>query len=134
MPVNTKLNILQRTQCNTRSRVCLGYNTKLFNTQNQEMRSILKGNDNLQMPTSRQFRCWEYQIRVFFFINLFIYYLFIYFWLCWVFIAARGFSLVAVSRGYSLLWCAGFLLPWFLLLWSTGSRCTGFSSCSTQAQ
>ena len=27
--------------------------------------------------------------------------LLIYFWLCWVFIAARGLSLVAVSRGYS---------------------------------
>ena len=26
----------------------------------------------------------------------------IYFWLCWVFIAARGLSLVAASRGYSL--------------------------------
>ena len=32
---------------------------------------------------------------------------FIYFWLCWVFIAA-GFSLVVASRGCSLLWCAGF--------------------------
>ena len=27
---------------------------------------------------------------------------FIYFWLCWVFIAVRGLSLVAVSGGYSL--------------------------------
>ena len=26
----------------------------------------------------------------------------IYFWLCWVSVAARGFSLVVVSRGYSL--------------------------------
>ena len=25
-----------------------------------------------------------------------------YFWLCWVFIAAHGFSLVAMSGGYSL--------------------------------
>ena len=29
------------------------------------------------------------------------------FWLCWVFIAARGNSLVAASRGYSSLRCAG---------------------------
>ena len=29
-------------------------------------------------------------------------YLFIYFWLCWVFAAAHGVSLVAASRGYSL--------------------------------
>ena len=28
-------------------------------------------------------------------------YLFIYFWLLWVFIAARGLLLVAASRGYS---------------------------------
>ena len=33
-----------------------------------------------------------------------------------------GCSLVAESRGYSLSWWAGFLLPWLLLLWSTGSR------------
>ena len=41
---------------------------------------------------------------------------FIYFWLHWVFIAACGLSLVAVRRGYSLLWCMGFLLQWFILL------------------
>ena len=59
-------------------------------------------------------------------------YLFIYFWLCWVFVAARRLSLVAVSRGYSSLWCTGFSLRW-LLLRSTGSRHVGFSSCSTRA-
>ena len=45
-----------------------------------------------------------------------------------------GFSLVAESRGYYSLRCAGFSLRWFLLLWSTGSRHAGFSSCGTQAQ
>ena len=58
-------------------------------------------------------------------------YLFIYFWLHWVFIAAYGLSLVAEIRGYSLLRCSGFSLRWLLLLWSTGSRCVGFSSCLT---
>ena len=29
-------------------------------------------------------------------------YYFIYFWLLWVFIAVRGLSLIAMSRGYSL--------------------------------
>ena len=38
---------------------------------------------------------------LFFFFNKFIY-LFIYFWLCWVFVAARRLSLVAASGGYSL--------------------------------
>ena len=61
-------------------------------------------------------------------------YLFIYFWLCWVFVVARGLSLVAVCRGYSLLQCACFSLRWLLLLRSVGSRCAGFSSCGTRAQ
>ena len=67
-----------------------------------------------------------------FFFNLFI--LFIYFWICWVFVAERVLSLAEASGGYSSLWCAGFSLQWLLLLRSTGSRCVGFSSCSTQAQ
>ena len=66
----------------------------------------------------------------------FLIYLFIHlfnFWLHWVFAAARGLSLVAVSGGHSLLWGAGFSLRWLLLLRSTGSRCAGFSSCGTRA-
>ena len=73
------------------------------------------------------------------FVNLFI--LFIYFCLCWVFIAVRQLSLVVVSGGYSSLWCLGFSLQcpgfslqWLLLLQSTGSRRAGFSSCGTQGQ
>ena len=58
---------------------------------------------------------------------------FIYFWLRWVFVAARGLSLVAASGGYSALRCVGFSLRWLLLLWSTGSRRMGFSSCGTRA-
>ena len=38
----------------------------------------------------------------------------IYFWLCWVFVAAHGLSLVVVSGGYSSLRCAGFSLRWLL--------------------
>ena len=54
--------------------------------------------------------------------------LFIYFWLLyifWVFVAARGLSLVVANGGYSSLQCAGFSLPWLLLLRSTGSRRMG---------
>ena len=36
--------------------------------------------------------------------------------------------------GVTLRCSVGFSLRWLLLLWSTGSRCTGFSSCSTRAQ
>ena len=49
-------------------------------------------------------------------------------------VAVHGLSLVAVSGGYSSLQCAGFSLQWLLLLQSTGSRHTGFSSCGTWAQ
>ena len=66
-------------------------------------------------------------------INLFII-LFIYLWLCWVFIAVRGLSLVVASGGYSSLRCVGFSLRWLPQLQSMGSRCTGFSSCGTWAQ
>ena len=37
-------------------------------------------------------------------------YLFIYFSLCWVFVAACGLSLVAVIEGYSLVVVHGFLI------------------------
>ena len=58
------------------------------------------------------------------FLNLFIY-LFIYFWLCWVFVSMRGLSLVAASRGHSSSQCAGLSPSRPLPLRSTGSRRTG---------
>ena len=51
--------------------------------------------------------------------------LFIYFWLCWVFVAACGLSLVAASGGHSSSRCAGLSLSRPLLLRSTGSRRAG---------
>ena len=56
------------------------------------------------------------------FIYLFIlkYILFIYFWLCWVFAAAPGLSLV-VASGATL--CCG----------TQASRCGGFSCCGARA-
>ena len=77
-------------------------------------------------------RMWGLELSSYFFFSSYIY-LFIY-WLRWVFVVARGLSLVAPSRGYSWLWCTGFSLWWFLLLWSTGSRRVGFSSCGTRTQ
>ena len=50
-----------------------------------------------------------------FFINLFV-----YFWLCWVFVAAHGPSLVAETGDHSSLWC-------------TASHCCGFSCCRAVA-
>ena len=45
----------------------------------------------------------------------------------------RGFSLVVLSRGYSLVVVNGLLVEAASLVWSTGSRFTGFSSCSSWA-
>ena len=52
-------------------------------------------------------------------------YLFIYLWLCWVFVSVWGLSLVVASGGHSSSRCVGLSLSWPLLLWSTGSRRTG---------
>ena len=52
-------------------------------------------------------------------------YLFIYLWLCWVFVSVRGLSLAAASGGHSSSRCAGLSLSQPLLLRSTGSRRAG---------
>ena len=62
----------------------------------------------------------HWQADSFFKINLFI-----YFWLCWVFVSVWGLSLVAVSGGHSSSRCAGLSLLRPLLLRSTGSRRAG---------
>ena len=57
-----------------------------------------------------------------FFFNLI---LFIYLWLCWVFVSVQGLSLVAASGGHSSSQCGGLSLSRPLLLRSTGSRRAG---------
>ena len=51
--------------------------------------------------------------------------LFIYLWLCWVFVSVRGLSLVAASGGHSSSRCGDLSLSRPLLLRSTGSRRAG---------
>ena len=67
---------------------------------------------------------WFMQVRIqkwnFFFFNLFI-----YFWLCWVFVSMRGLFLVVASGGHSSSRCAGLSLSRPLLLRGTGSRRAG---------
>ena len=75
--------------------------------------------------------CLPQQSCVFFF-NKFIY--FFIFGCVGSLLLRAVFSLVVVSGGYSSLQFAGFSLRWLLLLWSTGSRRAGFSSCGTRAQ
>ena len=52
-------------------------------------------------------------------------YLFIYFWLCWVFVSVRGLSLVVTGGGHSSSRCTGLSLSRPLFLRSTGSRRAG---------
>ena len=56
---------------------------------------------------------------------LFKFYLFIYLWLCWVFVSVWGLSLVVANGGHSASRCAGLSLSRPLLLWSTSSRRAG---------
>ena len=72
-----------------------------------------------------------FQQSIFFKLINFI--LFIYFWLCWVFVAEGRLLLVAANGGYSSLRCTGFSLRWLLLLQSMGPRRAGFSSCGSRA-
>ena len=58
-------------------------------------------------------------------ISFFFLSLFIYFWLCWVFVSVRGLSLVVASGGHSSSRCAGLSPSRPLLLRSTGSRRAG---------
>ena len=62
------------------------------------------------------------KLHIFFFLNI---YLFIYLWLCWVFVSVRGLSLVAASGGHSSSRCTGLSLSRPLLLQSTDSRRAG---------
>ena len=52
-------------------------------------------------------------------------YLFIYLWLCWVFVSVRGLPLIVASGGHSSSWCAGLSLSRPLLLRGTDSRRAG---------
>ena len=54
-----------------------------------------------------------------------LFFIFLFFWLCWVFVSVRGLSLVAASGGHSSSQCAGLSLSRPLLLRSTGSRRAG---------
>ena len=69
----------------------------------------------------RTINIWE---RIIFLCFFFFFFFSLYFLLLWVFVAMRGFSLVAAIRGCSLC-CTGFPLRCLLSLQSTGSRCGG---------
>ena len=66
----------------------------------------------------------EMSLHVFFPFSFLKIYCIFHFWLCCVFVAMPGLSLAVVC---------GFSLRWLLLVQSTGSRCSGFSSCRLQS-
>ena len=76
----------------------------------------------------RYSKSFRYFKRIFFFPFSFFFKLinlFIYFWLCWVFVSVRGLSLVVASGGHSSSRCVDLSLSRPLLLQSTGSRHAG---------
>ena len=120
-------------QKQTAPRKCVIYETSVFFSSSEKAANPASlpqpgGNRRPRQIPEPHGACYL-TFRVFFF---FLIYLFI--WLCWVFVAACRLSLVAASGGYSSLWCMGFSLQWLLLLQNTGSRRVGFSSCGTWAQ
>ena len=66
-------------------------------------------------------------------IIIFKFYLF-YFWLRWVFVAARGLFSGCGEQGLLFVAVRGLLIVVASLVGSTGSRRTGFSSCGMWAQ
>ena len=79
--------------------------------------------------------CQSVTVPQYFFLSFFLFNKFIY-----LFLAALGLRCCVQAfsscgeRGYSSSWCVGFSVQWLLLLHSTGSRCTGFSSCGLRAR
>ena len=72
-------------------------------------------------------------IPLFFFFPIVLIYLFVYFLLLWVFVAMCGLSLVALSRGDSLVLVLGLLIAMASLVGRMGSRCADFSSRGLRA-
>ena len=87
---------------------CLSIFTKSIYPNNNPVKFLLiYGMDEWQGEKLYDPVCHDKEVEFFFLINLFI-----YFWLCWVFVSVGGLSLVAVSGGHSSLRCAGLSLSW----------------------
>ena len=71
----------------------------------------------------------EISNKIVFFLNLFI-----YFWLCWVFLSVRGLSLVAVSGGHSSSRCTGLSPIAASLVAEHRLQTHRLSSCGSRAQ
>ena len=99
------------------------------------------GMQDLSSLTKGQTLNWDHRVLTtgppgmsvfFFFISIYVF----YFWLCWVFIAARRPSLFATSSGYSSLHCGGFSCCRAQALGAQAlvTVARGLRSCGSQAQ
>ena len=83
---------------------------------------VLRENHSLQHLISKCFLSHWYSTLPLCRTNWGIFYLFTYFWLCWVLDATRVFLQLQRAGATLQLWSRGFSMQWLLLLWSTGSR------------
>ena len=69
-----------------------------------------------------------------FFKNKLFYFILFYFWLHWVFVAARGLFSGCGEQGLLFIVACRHRIVVAALVGSMGFRCVGFSSCGTRAQ
>ena len=102
------------------------HNLKSIGKNVEKLEPLCTANGNVKWwgHFGKQMQFFKWLNRVFFSFLLSIC-LFIYLWLCWVFVSVRGLSLVVASGGHSSPRCAGPSPPRPLPLRSTGSRCPG---------
>ena len=79
-------------------------------------------------------RMWSLWGLIFLYVLFILKYIYFILGIIWyLFLVVLGLSLVVQSRAYSSLWYVGVTLRWLLLLWSSGSRCTGPRGSGTGA-
>ena len=105
--------------------ISFSYLIALDKTSNTMLNTSSESGHPYLLPDLRgKLSAFHYWVYIYIFLNKFIY-LFIYFWLCWVFVSVRGLSPVAASGDHSSSRCTGLSLSWPLPLQSTGSRRAG---------
>ena len=104
-------------------------------TKFQEILKIFSGKELVKsFPWIQAESQFTVYVTCFFFLNCNLIYLFIYFWLCWVFVSVRGLSLVAASGGHSSSRCAGLFIIAASLVGEHRLQTSRLSSCGSRAQ
>ena len=104
--------------------ISFSYLIALDKTSNTMLNTSSESGHPYLLPDLRgKLSAFHYWVYIYIFLNKFIY-LFIYFWLCWVFVSVRGLSPVAASGDHSSSRCAGLSLSRPFVA-EHGSRCAG---------